>query len=391
MKASHDRRRGGHLRSWAATGSVVLLGATLAACGGSTGSTAGASSSSTANAALTAEVAKLTQPLAAYPIPTTPVTGVDKLKGKTVYYIPITQQASQFTVTQKSLTTALDSVGVKLQVCDGKGTPTDVSACITQAIGAGASSIITDAVPYVIATNAFAAAEKAKIPVVISNQAADPDHPASAMLDFIPAGGSQMQVALAKWVALDSGGKANVLVNESTDGPSPATYVAAGKDALTQSCPGCTMTINQISSANFALIPAATSSALLKNANVNYVQPEFEQYLQPTQTGVQQAGKISAVKGLTGAAQLGGLQALASKNFLYAAAAQASSYQGYVDADAAIRLMLGTKVPDYTIPVRLFTRDTIGSVPLTDAAQQSGEWFGPTTFPADFAKLWSQP
>lgn len=53
-----------------------------------------------------------------------------------------------------------------------------------------------------------------------------------------------------------------------------------------------------------------------------------------------------------------------------------------------MRLMLGTDVPEYTIPVRLFTRDTIGSVELTSDAEQSGVWFGPVTFRDDFKKLW---
>ena len=62
------------------------------------------------------------------------------------------------------------------------------------------------------------------------------------------------------------------------------------------------MSINKISSANFNLIPSSTSSALLKTPNVGYVVSEFDQYLQPIQAGVQQAGKSTSVKGVSGAA-----------------------------------------------------------------------------------------
>jgi ribose transport system substrate-binding protein len=82
---------------------------------------------------------------------------------------------------------------------------------------------------------------------------------------------------------------------------------------------------------------------------------------------------------------------LKNKNFLYASVGQASAYQGWVDADAVLRMMTGTtgdKLPQYTIPVRLFTRDNIGSVPLTQAAEASGEWFGPADYPDSFVKLW---
>src|SRR6185369_6912552 len=105
------------------------------------------------------------------------------------------------------------------------------------------------------------------------------------------------------------------------------------------------------SSANFALIPSSTSAALLRTPGVNYVVSEFDQYLQPTLGGVQQTGKQSSIKGASAAAQLSGLQMVKDKNYLYVEVGQASAYQGWVDADAAIRLMLGATLPQYTIPV----------------------------------------
>ena len=381
-------------RSMAVVGAIALVATALAACSSdddaSSTPTTGATSGATAggDTELEARVAALTKPLDAYPVPTDPIDGVSALAGTTVYYIPITQQSPQFAVTQKALEDALKTVNIKVQVCDGKGTPTDVSACVTQATQAKAGTIVTDAIPYGLASNAFDAAQKAGIPVIISNQVPDAGWSATKTLIYIPAGGSEMQVALAEWISLDSEGKAHTLINQSMDGPSPAVFVEAGKQAFATSCPDCKVTINQISSANFSLIPSSTSSALLKDPSIDYVESQFEQYLQPTQTGVEQAGRSDAVKGVTGAAQLSGLQALANKDFLYAAAAQASAYQGWVDADAALRLMVGVETPQYTIPVRLFTRDSIGDVPLTEAAQASGEWFGPTTFTDDFKALW---
>ena len=368
---------------------TLLIAAALTAC--DSDSDAGAPPSTTASGektVLAAEVDKLTKPLDAYPVPTTKVDNVKSLAGKTVYYVPITMQSPQFKVTLSTLTKAFDTVGIKVQACDGKGTPTDVSACITQGTDRKAAAIVTDAVPYVIAANAFNAAQAAGVPVIISNQVPDNAHPASKTLAYIPAGGGPMQEALAKWVTVDSGGTAKVLINQGTDGPAPAVFVGQGKAVYEASCPNCKITINPVSSANFSLIPSSTSSALLKNPDINYVESQFEQYLQPTQTGVQQASKIGSVKGLTGSVQLGGLQALASKNFLNAAAGQASAFQGWVDADAAMRLILGAQLPGYTIPVRLFTRESIGQVKLTAEAEQSGEWYGPSTFTDEFKKIW---
>ncbi|MFI6073885.1 sugar ABC transporter substrate-binding protein [Actinoplanes sp. NPDC051343] len=372
----------------------VLVGATtllLAAC--SSGTTGGSTSSgaSAASSPLATKVAELEKAGDSYPVPTGQISGVDALKGKTVYYIPITQQSPQFAVTQAALESAFGKVGIKLQVCNGNATPTGIAACLTQATQAKAGAIITDAIPYVIAANAFSAAIAAGIPVLNTNQTADSAHPAAARLGYVYAAGSAQMVAVADWIISDSGGKANVVINQSTDGPSPVAFVAAAKDEFTKECPGCTVTINAISSANFSLIPSSTSSALLKNPNAKYVVSEFDQYLQPTLGGVQQAGKIAAVKGVSGAAQLSGLKMMSAKNFLYASVGQASAYQGWVDADAVLRMMTGTsgdKLPEYTIPIRLFTRDNIGSVPLTSAAEASGEWFGPTDYTGSFLKLW---
>lgn len=371
---------------------VAAVSLTLAACSDDSTATPSAAGSGGASASggsdLDAALAQYLQPLDAYPVPTEPVADVSSLKGKTVYYIPITQQSPQFAVTGPALTEALSTVGVDVQTCNGNATPTDISACLTQAVNADAIAIVADAISYGMASNAMDAARKAGIPVIIGNQVADPDHPADETLAYVEGGGAKMQEVLAQWAAADSGGTANVLINQSMDGKTPPVYVQAGVDTYTSVCPGCTVTINEVTSANFSLIPSSTSSALLKDPDITYVESQFAQYLQQTQAGVEQAGRTSSVKGMTGSVQLGGLQALASGGFLAAATGQASAFHGWAFADAALRLTLGDPLPEYTIPVRLFTADTIGDVTLTDAAEASGEWFGPTDFPDQFAALW---
>lgn len=375
-------------------GATAALALVLTACSSGTsdpGSSPAASGSST-NAAVAAKVAKLEKLPASYPIPSGQVSGISKLKGKTVYYIPLTQQSPQFGVTQVALQAALGKVGISLQVCNGNATPTNVAACFSQATKADAAAIITDAVPYVLAANSFSAAVSAGIPVLYTDQTAGSGAPAaSSKFGYVYAPGGAQMAAVADWIINDSGGKGNVLINESTDGPSPVSFVESAQTEFKKECPGCTVTTNKISSANFSLIAPSTSSALLKDPGVQYVISEFDQYLQPTQGGVQQAGKTATVKGVSGAAQLSGLQQLANKNFLYADVGQASAYQGWVDADAVLRMLTGTSgasLPAYTIPIRLFTRDNIGSVKLTDAAQASGAWFGPSDYTKSFLKLW---
>jgi ribose transport system substrate-binding protein len=374
-----------------ATAAAALL---LAACSSASTTSDGAAQSGGSSASsidLSAKIAALEKAGTSYPMPTGQIADLSSIKGKTVYYVPITQQSPQFAVTQAALQAAFGAVGVTLQVCNGNATPTAISACLDQAVTAKAGAIITDAIPYVLAANSFAAAEKAGIPVLNTNQIEDAAHPAADKLGYIYAAGSAQMIAVADWIASDSNGKATVVINESTDGPAPVAFVAAAQKEFASVCPDCKVTINKISSSNFSLIAPSTSSALLKTPNVGYVVSEFDQYLQPTLGGVQQAGKAASVKGVSGAAQLSGLQMLAKKNFLYASVGQASAYQGWVDADAVLRMMTGTsgdKLATYTIPIRLFTRDNVADVQLTDAAQASGEWFGPSDYTQSFLKLW---
>lgn len=340
-----------------------------------------------APADLDAALAELLEPRDEYPVPDSPAGDVASLAGSTVYYVPLTQQAPQFAVTGVAVTEAFAAVDVEVQICNGNATPTDVSACITQATQAGASAIITDAVPYGMAANALDAAQAAGIPVVQNNNAATPEHPASDTLLYSPDGSAEQVIAQMQWVASDSDGTGTVLINKAADGASVPVTTTALAEAEAE-CPECTVVVNEVTSANFGLIAPSTSSALLREPDVEYVLSQYSIHLQPTQGGVEQAGRAADTKGITGASQLGALQQLASENFLYAATGQASVFQGWVSADLAMRAVLGSDVPEYEIPIRLFTRDTIGDVELTPEAEASGEWFGPATFREAFLANW---
>ncbi|MFJ7213044.1 sugar ABC transporter substrate-binding protein [Amycolatopsis sp. NPDC098790] len=369
---------------------LVIAAAVLvltAACGqaGSAGTTGSGDADVTAARDL---ATKLENPLSGYPLPTAELTRTASLRGKTVYYVPVTQQAPQFTVTANALKDALTAAGLTLQVCNGGSNPSQISACVSQATAANAGAVITDSIPYALAANALNAARAKGIPVLVTDQIPDPAHPADATLGYVQGAGGDMLRAVADWIIADSGGTAKVLINQSTDSPSTVSYVEQAKQEFSGKCPGCTVVVNPISSANYSLIASSTSSAVLRNPGVNYVVSEFDQYLQPTLQGVQQSGRMSSIKGVSTAAQLSGLQMLAAKNFLHVDAGQGSAYQGWVSADAALRLMLKEPLPTYTIPLRLFTRDNVGSVEVTAAAEASGAWFGPTDYPQRFKTLW---
>lgn len=376
-------------RSAVALTAAMLSVVALTGCAGENGAAEDVTTEST-ESPLAAEIAELMNPVEELPIPEEPVSDTTGLNGKTVYYIPISQQAPKFTTVGNALTEALELVGAKVQVCDGKGTPTDISGCVSQATQTDAAAIVTDAIYYDLAANALDDAQAAGIPVVNMNQIEAEGHPASDTLGYIAASDMDIQPVIAKWVALDSEGKGNLLANSSVDGPAPGIFIAKGKETLGEVCPECNMTINEITASNFAQIPSSTSAALLKDPNIDYVLAQFDQYLQATQQGVQQGGAIDRVKGITGSAQLAALQQLKANDFLYAAVGDDSAFNGWLGADAVIRLVAGDALPEYKLPIRLFTRDNIDEIELTQEAQDSGEWYGPTDFPKQFADLWGK-
>src|SRR5438132_13368748 len=112
-------------RRWLSSAAVIGSLAALAACSSSGSSTASspASSSSAGNTA-SAGLAKAQQMVthlesttATYPLPTASVSGVSKLSGRTVYYVPLDAHIPGFVVPAQSLKEAVAQAGHTLQGC----------------------------------------------------------------------------------------------------------------------------------------------------------------------------------------------------------------------------------------------------------------------------------
>ncbi|MBV8735400.1 MAG: substrate-binding domain-containing protein [Solirubrobacterales bacterium] len=393
-------RRVKHPFSRALTTLVALAGtAVLAAgCGSSSSSTSTGSHASGSSSAgvghAQAIVASLGRTTTSFPAPGPPVTNAKSLAGKTVWYIPISLSVPVFAIANNSLHTALAKVGIHEHACSGESNPSATAACINQAVARGAGAIITDAVPVVLAANAFASAESHHIPVLIVNQLPPSGHIPGAVkgvgndkLGYALLQDSALVNAEADWVIADSNGKGNVLVMPFTDSPSTLAYAASAVATLHKLCPGCKVTTQKVGLANAGLIPSQTSSALLRNQGVKYVMPEFDAVLQAVGQGLQQAGFGQRVKVATGGGDLPALQEIKAGR-LALDVGQDFPYEGWADADEVIRMMLGKPVVRERVPVRLFTAANVGSLRLTPAAQASGEWYGGNAYTTMFEHLW---
>jgi ribose transport system substrate-binding protein len=364
------------------------------ACGSSTTSssapTSGASSAGVAQAQ--AVVRRESRPATSFP-PPGPSLNVRSLRGKSVWYIPISLSVPVFAISNGTLTTALSKVGITEHSCSGEASPSATSACINQAVGAGAGAIITDAIPVALAANAFASAESHHIPVLVQDQLPPKGGPGTVQgfgddrLAYQPLQAANLVEAEAYWTIADSHGQANVLLEPYTDSPSTLSYDTSTEAVFKKLCPGCTVAVQKIGLATASLTTSQTSSALLSHPNTNYVLPEFDALLQGVGQGIQQAGFTRKVKVVTSAGDLPALQAIKAGT-ISVDAGEDFPYIGWADADEAMRMMLGKPIVKELPPLRLFTSANVGSLALTPAAQASGVWYGSNAYTKMFEHLW---
>jgi ribose transport system substrate-binding protein len=389
-------------KRWVAPGAALTAAAMLAACSSSSSSStastsasspAATSSSSSSSSPASAGVAKaqamVTQfeaTTTSYPVPTASISGLSSLKGKTVYYIPLVQSIPGFVVTAATMKTALAKVGVNLQVCSGNAQPSAIAACVGQATGAGAAGIILDSIPYGMAENALNAATAKHIPIIVADQYPPSGNTNTDAVTYVP-GVVDQPTQIAWWMIADSGGKANAIIAEEADSQSSIQYVTNSLSVYKQYCPDCTITLKQITASTTSLIASATSSNLLANPSATYYYTEFEDSLQPTIQGIQQSNKTGIQLSVAGGS-VDGLGLLAGSSQVKAVVTVDQAYAGWALSDEILRMATKNSPVTETFPSRLFTKQNIGTIQVTTAAQASGAWFGNTSYQSAFEQLW---
>ena len=331
-------------------------------------------------------VTQLGATTASYPVPTASISDVSRLKGKTVYYIPLVQFIPGFVVTAATMKTALAKVGVNLQVCNGNAQPTAIAACVGQATGASAAGIILDSVPYGMAENALNAATAKHIPIIIADQYPPSGNTNTDAVTYVP-GVVDQPTQIAWWMIADSDGKANAIIAEEADSQSSIEYVTNSMAIYKQYCPDCTIDLKQITASTTSLIASATSSNLLSNPNATYYYTEFEDSLQPTIQGIQQSNKTGIQLSVAGGS-VDGLGLLKGNSSVKAVVAVDQAYAGWALSDEILRMATNTAPAAESFPSRLFTKQNIGTIQVTTVDQASGAWFGNASYQAAFEKLW---
>jgi len=386
-------------KRWLAPGTAITAAALLAACSSSSSSssssaasaTTGAAASSTAGSGLTQAQQMVTQLEATtsqYPVPTASVSGVSKLKGRTVYYIPLDAHIPGFVVTAATMKVALAKAGLNFQECDGQGNPTAIASCVSQAQGAGAAGIVLDAIPYGMVQNALDSAKSKGVPIIIADQYPPTGTANTDQVAYVP-GVVNQPSQIAWWLIAASSGKANAIIGEEEDSPSSVKYVTNALPIFKQYCPDCRIVVKPITaSMSDQQITASVTSNVQTDPTAQYYYTEFEDSLQDTVSGIQASGKGSSVGIAVAGGSVNGLGLLKNGQLVKAVVAVDQAYAGWALTDEILRMATKSGPATETFPSRLFTAQNIGSIQVTSAAQASGAWFGSDSYQADFAKLW---
>lgn len=357
---------------------------------GSTATTSSATSGGSASLeAMQADLAKFTDEVSSTP-DLKPVTGLSKLKGKTVWYIPIGSAVPILNAFGIGMQGALDKLGMKLHTCDGKFLPTTMASCINQAATQGADGVVTGYIDYQLVPTAFDNLVSHKIPVLVAGEAPSggkTDSPALAFDDTTPTINLQQKL-MAESVIVDSKGKAKVLYLGVTDSPQLKAGAAYSKAFFKDNCPDCTFTEVDYNTASLNKLPSQVSSALISHPDTTYVAAEVDAAGQGAVSGIQTAGFTNKVKFAATGGALDALQRIKAGGVSFVDAGTSAIYFGWQFTDGIVRMMVGGLPVNGLGVVRVFTKDNVGSLSLTPADYASHAWYGSNDFQQSFLTAW---
>ena len=377
-------------------GCIVAL--STAACG-SSGTTPAASAkassptSSPVNSGLAYAKAQVAKYSGAIELPSVPaIANPVDLKGKTVWFIPITNSVLSLSGMGTTMAAALSHMGASVHVCDGQALPTTIANCMTTASQQGAAAVVTAFVDYAMVPTAFKALEAKNIPVLVAGETPPAGVTPSADLQFLDAANvTNLGDVTSAFVAIAaSGGKGDIMVIKLTD--SPAVLEASNEEisALTKYCSACKVNSISMNTANIAQLPSQLSAALVDHPNTNYILVPNDGFVPPVMGAVTSSGFTSKVKVIAFGAGVAGLQEVKAGTLAYDVGGPIE-YTGWEFANAVIRMMSGLTVqPEPAGPQRIFDSSNVQPLSLTTTNYLNTSFYqvSQSAFEAPFLAAW---
>jgi ABC-type sugar transport system substrate-binding protein len=380
---------------------VAVLVVLITACGSSSSnksstSSSGSGTSSSGNQSVS-EAKQLVQKAQQPPQFAGPTSKVDisKAKGKRVYYVSLTEEIPALHEWGVVLAQQLSAAGVKTQKCDAKGSPNGITSCLQQALAAHPDAIVAQALDTKFIASYIARAKAAGIKFITA-QTGTPGVPttpgdvAEVTFDY-PAVGRM----LADWFVADSGcteGGPQIITTTSSRQPSLAE-VAGMQGEIKRLCPSLSVPgVQNVLIPDWPTkLPTLTRSLITSNPNLKYMLPLYDGmtiYMVPAINGIARAAKSMKVASFN-ATPVVMQNELAKESPLAADVGGPNQWYGVALADQTLRVLSGGQpVADEKVPLRLFTRDNIGTI---DVKKDESTWYGSVNPICEYHKLWGLP
>jgi ribose transport system substrate-binding protein len=281
---------------------------------------------------------------------------------------------------------AAEALGWTADVVDGKLDPTEWNRAVKQAAESGVDGIYDISGNPNVMGDAMAVVRAKHIPFVLAEQSPAPGDQGGidSYIDPDPVAGGKI---IAQWIATDSSSKAHVLILGVPGYADVLTRNNAIVDGLKSDCGGQCVTYHaDISPATLGttLAPLVTTQ-LQQHPDINYVWSPDDAISDFVAQGIQQAGKSSTVKMVSGA----GAPEVLAKIKSGGDAADLSTgdqWEGWLGIDTLARVIAGVPYQKlWREPQRLWTAANIDQAP---AGMFTSGWNPEFDYVAGFKKLW---
>jgi ribose transport system substrate-binding protein len=370
---------------------VLASGMALAACGssdddggststGASGSSASATTSKAADSAAQKVVDEFSSKVT-WPGPNDPVTPPS---GKKLTVIICGSQGITCVRVGNGVKAAGQALGYSVKVVDGRSDPTVWNQAIKGAVADKTDGIALAAVPPALVADAIKSATAAGIPVAAGLSTAGPAQ--------VKANPNRTDIARANgaYIAIDSGGKANVLSIRDDEFPETKFTSDLLPRQLAQMCSACKVT----EEIDFTLALAAqrlaskVTQALRNHPEINYVTTPFDTVNVFVQQGIAAAQKKGKVKIVGVGGDPPSVDAIKAGDEV-SSFGEPGEWVGWMLTDGLVRLFAKKSVPpldkttdsNYDVPQRYITAKT----PLDPQG-----WQGGYDFQTKFKQLWGK-
>jgi len=314
-----------------------------------------------------------------------PSFDMKSLAGKKVSIIASTLAVPFVANISQGAKQAAQTVGWQATIYDGKGSVTEWSRLVNQAVSQKVGGIITVGASPAQMKPAVAAAQKAGIPVVdtlTADQTKDPLIPGTfshVSISFYDSGRLQ-----ADYVIANGAPDTHVLIFGDNEFPGEVTRVQGMKDEFAKLCPNCKVTVQDTQVASIGTdLQRTTQTLLRRDPKIEWVLPTYDAQGLYVVPGIKSAGLANKVKVVGSDAVSSNLDLVAKGDVQVADVGEPDIWSGWAAVDMLGRAMLKMPPVPPNIPLRLFDKENLAGVDTKD----TNALFG-SSYQDEYKKVW---